>query len=73
MISLEFISILFETPGTLMIAYAALKVHHHILHDHKIDETVFTSMKSEQIIGRIGVILVVIGFGLELYHFLFIA
>lgn len=66
----EFISILFETPGTLMIAYAALSVHHRVLHQHTIDDSVFASMKREQRIGKIGVLLVLIGFVLQLLHFL---
>lgn len=63
--SLEFVSILFETPGTLMIAYAALSVHHRFLHEHAIDEAVFATMKREQRVGKIGVVLVLIGFGLQ--------
>jgi hypothetical protein len=69
-ISLQLISVLFETPGTLMIAYAALSVHHRVLHEHTIDEVVFKSMKREQRIGKIGVLLVMIGFILQLLHFL---
>lgn len=67
--SLEFYALLFQTPGTIMIAYAALSVHHRVLHEHKIDNDVFRSMRKEQHTGKIGVLMVIIGFVLELvYH-----
>lgn len=62
------IATLLQTPGTLMIAYAALRVHHRLLHDHKMDEAVFVTMKKEQRIGKLGVLLLVIGFIFELLH-----
>jgi hypothetical protein len=70
MLNIEFISILFETPGTLMIAYAALSVHHRVLHEHTIDTAVFASMKREQRIGKLGVLLILIGFAFQLIHHL---
>lgn len=66
----EFLAVLCETPGTLMIAYAALSVHHRVLHEHTIDDIVFNSMKREQRIGKLGVILLFIGFAFQLLHHL---
>jgi len=55
------------TLGTLFIAYAALRVHHRVLEEHKIDDKVFNIMKREQTIGIFGAVLVVIGAALEIF------
>lgn len=65
--NLELISLTIETLGTLLIAFAALRVHHRVLHEHDIDNDVFNAMKLEQIIGVTGVILVIGGFALEVF------
>lgn len=65
--SLELISLTIETIGTLMIAFAALRVHNRVLHDHEIDHKVFRAMKLEQKVGIIGVVLVLISFAMEIY------
>ncbi|MDP3955677.1 MAG: hypothetical protein Q8Q18_00315 [bacterium] len=53
------VAVLLDMFGTLLIAYAALTVHHRVLHEHRIDEKVFRSMKSEQRLGILGVALVI--------------
>lgn len=50
---IEFIELL----GHLLVAYAAISVHHHVRHERKIDERVFKSMRRESSLGLIGVIL----------------
>jgi hypothetical protein len=65
---LELISLISETLGTLMIAFAALKVHHRVLNEHKMDDRVFTSMRKEQRVGVIGVVLILLGFVIELFQ-----
>ena len=52
--------------GTVFIAYAALRVHHRVLAEHKVDEKVFRSMKIEQKIGILGVFLILTGYIMEL-------
>ena len=52
--------------GTVFIAYAALRVHHRVLSEHKVDEKVFRSMKVEQKIGILGVFLILAGYVMEL-------
>lgn len=59
---IEHIPDLLEAVGTVLIAWAALKVHHRVLHQHKMDQYVFKSMKFEQRLGMFGVLLVVGGF-----------
>jgi hypothetical protein len=66
MINLELIGFGLDTIGKLMVAHAAIKVHWRFWKEHKVDEFVFKTMKREQITGIIGVILIIIGFILQL-------
>ena len=63
---MEIIALLANTIGTLLIAYAALNVHHRFRHEHKIDEEVFNAMKLEWSVGLIGIVLIFAAFVLEL-------
>ena len=65
--SLEFTSLIIETTGTLMIAFAALRVHHRVLHEHDIDENVVRAMKLEQRAGIFGALLVFTAFLIDAY------
>ncbi len=60
------IGFILHTFGELLIAFTVLKVHHRVLHDHKIDKKVFQDMRLEQIMGVVGVIMIIIGAALEL-------
>lgn len=51
-----------ETFGTLLVGFAALRVHHRVLHEHAIDKGVFKMMKREQFLGIVGVISTSLGF-----------
>lgn len=50
-----------DTVGALMVAYAALRVHHRVLNEHRIDKAVYMIMRVEQKVGVTGVILIIIG------------
>ena len=52
--------------GSIFIAYAALRVHHRVLAEHRVDEKVFRSMKREQRLGIAGVALILLGYIVEL-------
>ena len=62
---LEFWANLSTALGTLLIAFAALRVHHRVLNEHKIDRRVFKVMRREQLTGIAGAILIVVGFLIE--------
>ena len=64
---MNILPITLDTIGTLMIAFAALKVHHRVLNEHKIDKEVFSSMRREQVIGLLGVFFILAGF---IFHIL---
>ncbi len=64
-------ALILDTFGTLMIAFAALRVHHRVLHEHKVDDKVFGIMQFEQRIGWLGVFFVLFSFILELFILFF--
>jgi len=55
---MELLTITFDAVGTVLIAVAALGVHHRVLHEHKIDDRVFRIMSIEQKLGILGVVLI---------------
>ena len=63
---MELLALILNTSGTLLIAYAALNVHHRFRHEHKIDEAVFKAMKYEHRVGWIGIALILSSFVLDL-------
>lgn len=63
--NISILSLVFDTLGTLMIAFAALKVHHRVLNEHKVDKRVFKIMKREQYVGVVGICLVLCSFVIE--------
>lgn len=64
--NLELFGFILNTIGTIMVAYTAIAVHHHLWKEHKIDAAVFKAMKREQIIGMLGIILIVIGSAMQI-------
>jgi hypothetical protein len=67
--SFIFLGKLLETIGTLLIAYAALKVSYRFRKEHKVDEKVFLEMKHEHYMGIAGMAFVTIGFILQAPYF----
>lgn len=60
------IGLTLDTLGTVLIAFMALSVHHKFLNEHKVDENLFNTMRKEQVIGGLGVILLVIGYIIQI-------
>jgi hypothetical protein len=52
--------------GTLLIAYAALSVHHRFRHEHKVDDEVFSAMQTEIKLGFVGIGMIIVGFIFQL-------
>lgn len=59
------LAIILETTGTLLIAYAALNVHHRFYKEHKVDEAVYNEMKKERKVGIAGIALVLVSFVIQ--------
>ena len=56
-----------DVIGKILIALAAISVHHRFLNEHKIDTKVFRSMKREQKLAFLGIAMILISYFLELY------
>lgn len=65
---MENIIVTFDAVGTLLIAWAALRVHHRVLNEHKISPSVTRSMHIEQKLGVLGMVLVLVGYILHLIY-----
>lgn len=64
--AVEIAGITIGTIGKLLIAWMAIAVHQRIHLEHKIDKKVFLEMKRERKIGIVGVVMIVVGWGLEI-------
>lgn len=66
---LLYAAITLGTVGKLILGLAVLRVHWLILKEHKIDATVLTSMRHEQLITIVGIAFIVLGYLLEMYFY----
>ena len=64
---LEITGMTVELIGSLMIAYTAIRVHHRVWKEHKIDDVVFQEMRLERNIGIVGMVLLVLGYAIALW------
>lgn len=64
--TIEIIGGLLGASGAILVALTALRVHHRVWKEHKIDKQVFAEMKRERIIGHVGVTAMILGLLLEL-------
>lgn len=55
----EFITETIGVAGKVLVAYTAIRVHHRVWKEHRIDERVFTAMRKEQVLGILGVTLII--------------
>lgn len=63
---MELLGSTFDVIGKIMVAFTAIMVHHRFRKEHRVDERVFKSMRREQLIGFIGIALIILGFFLQL-------
>lgn len=68
MLSFYVITITLDTLGKVMVAFTALRVHHRVLKEHKIDKIVFFEMRHEQVIGILGVLFIIIAYGMKMFE-----
>lgn len=55
-----------QVLGEVMIGYIVIRVHSRVMKEARIDQAVLYEMRKEKIIGSAGVVLIVIGYALEL-------
>ncbi|MBI4133031.1 hypothetical protein HY478_00295 [Candidatus Uhrbacteria bacterium] len=58
----HFIARTLEVLGEILIAYTALRVHLRVWREHKIDGRVFNEMRREQVVGILGILLLVVSY-----------
>ena len=58
---MEVFGIILDSLGVILVAFMALRVHHRVLSEQKIDKLVMRSMRREQILGILGVVLIIVG------------
>ena len=63
---MEFLGFTLDVIGKIMVGFTAIMVHHRFWQEHKVDEFVFKAMKREQIIGFIGIALIIIGYIIQI-------
>jgi hypothetical protein len=62
---LELVGFVLDGLGKILVSYTAIAVHHRVWKEHRIDEAVFREMRREQVIGMIGLTLIITGLILE--------
>ena len=65
-IDLHQVALTLETTGTLMIAWAALAVHHKVRVESKIDQQVKKIIHKEEIIVVIGAAIIILSYILQI-------
>ncbi len=55
--------------GKVLVVLAVLHMHHSLISEHKIDKKVILSYHQERILTFIGLILIVLGYMLEIYFY----
>ena len=55
-----------HTIGEIMVGFTAIMVHHRFWKEHKVDARVFDEMRRERGIGIIGIVLILIGFFIQM-------
>lgn len=63
---MEILGFTLDVVGKLIIAYTAIAVHHRFRKEHRIDEKVFKTMRREQVMGVLGIVLIISGYFLQL-------
>lgn len=64
---MEILGSTLRTIGEVFVAFAALRVHHRVLNEHKIDSVAAKMMKREQVVGIIGITLIIGGHLIETF------
>lgn len=55
--------------GKVLVVVGVLKAHSEISHEHRIDEKVLKTFKIERWITILGLVLIVVGYALEIYFY----
>ena len=64
--NVEFIGFTLDVVGKILVSYTVIVVHYRFWKEHKINERVFATMQRERAIAIWGVILIIIGYLLQI-------
>lgn len=64
-----YLALTLGTIGKLILGIAVLRVHAYIIKEHKIDGVVLRAMKRERYITALGILLIVVGYVLEMLFY----
>lgn len=67
-----FIGRIIGTLGAILVARTALRVHHRVWQEHRIDQQVFKEMHREQRYGLIGISAMILGLVIDTVIYLLI-
>lgn len=67
--SLLFWGMTFGALGKILVILAVLHMHHSLIKEHRIDKKVLLSYKQERYMTFVGLILIVLGYVLEVYFY----
>lgn len=62
---LSLIGLSLGTLGKILVVLAVLHMHHSLIVEHRVDKVVILSYQQERIITVVGLLLIIIGFILE--------
>lgn len=63
---MELVGHTLDVIGKVLVSYTAIAVHYRFRKEHRIDEVVFKHMRREQIFGVLGIVLIILGYLLEI-------
>ena len=59
-----------STVGKVLLGIAVIRVHGHVIREHKIDMDVLSAMRRERHIGLFAILLILTGFVIEVLFYL---
>ena len=70
--SILFWGLTLSVAGKILLGVAVILVHNKVIHAHKIDRSVLREMRRERNVALLGVVLILVGYLMELTHHGFI-
>lgn len=64
--NVEFIGFTLDVIGKILVSYTVIMVHYRFWKEHEINEKVFATMQRERTMAILGVILIIIGYLLQI-------
>lgn len=64
--NLDLIGFTFDVLGKVLLGITVLLAHRQIVEEHRIDRDVLMEMRREQVLGLLGIILIIVGYFLQL-------